>query len=92
MTGDAWRATRDGGLSAYDRVVDFATSTALQSRGENNSAAAAEKLAESRVAAVPDGIRVYAVGDVRSNSAKRVASAVGEGSMCVGFIYRVLNQ
>lgn len=33
---------------------------------------------------------VFAVGDVRSGSVKRVASAVGEGSICVQMIHRVL--
>ena len=33
---------------------------------------------------------VFAVGDVRSGSVKRVASAVGEGSICVQFVHRVL--
>jgi thioredoxin reductase (NADPH) len=33
---------------------------------------------------------VFAVGDVRSNSVKRVASAVGEGSVCVQLLHRVL--
>jgi thioredoxin reductase (NADPH) len=35
--------------------------------------------------------RVYAVGDVRSGSVKRLASAVGEGSIVVQFIHRALN-
>ncbi len=35
--------------------------------------------------------RVYAVGDVRSGSVKRVASAVGEGSIVVPFIHRALS-
>ena len=35
---------------------------------------------------------VFAVGDVRSNSVKRVASAVGEGSICVQFIHRTLTE
>jgi thioredoxin reductase (NADPH) len=30
---------------------------------------------------------VFAAGDVRSGSAKRVASAVGEGSMAVSFVH-----
>jgi thioredoxin reductase (NADPH) len=34
---------------------------------------------------------VFAVGDVRANSVKRVASAVGEGSMAVQFIHEVLK-
>jgi thioredoxin reductase (NADPH) len=33
---------------------------------------------------------VFAVGDIRSESVKRVASAVGEGSMAVQFVHRVL--
>jgi thioredoxin reductase (NADPH) len=35
---------------------------------------------------------VFAVGDVRSGSAKRVAAAVGEGSVCVQLVHRVLNE
>ncbi len=35
---------------------------------------------------------VFAVGDVRSQSVKRVASAVGEGSISVQFIHRVLQE
>lgn len=34
---------------------------------------------------------VFAIGDVRSSSIKRVASAVGEGSICVQFVHKVLN-
>jgi thioredoxin reductase (NADPH) len=36
--------------------------------------------------------RVFAVGDVRSGSVKRVASAVGEGSVAVQLIHRVLAE
>jgi len=35
---------------------------------------------------------VFAVGDVRANSVKRVASAVGEGSVAVQFVHRVLAE
>jgi thioredoxin reductase (NADPH) len=35
---------------------------------------------------------VFAVGDVRAGSVKRVASAVGEGSICVQLIHRVLAE
>ncbi len=35
---------------------------------------------------------VFAVGDVRAGSMKRVASAVGEGSMAVQFVHRVLTE
>jgi len=35
---------------------------------------------------------VFAVGDVRSGSIKRVASAVGEGSIAVSFVHRALQE
>jgi thioredoxin reductase (NADPH) len=35
---------------------------------------------------------VFAVGDVRSGSVKRIASAVGEGSVCVQFVHRALRE
>ena len=35
---------------------------------------------------------VFAVGDVRSGSVKRIASAVGEGSICVQFAHRALRE
>ena len=35
---------------------------------------------------------VFAVGDIRSGSIKRVASAVGEGSMAVQFVHRFLAE
>ena len=36
--------------------------------------------------------RVFAVGDIRAGSIKRVASAVGEGSMAVQFVHQVLAE
>jgi len=36
--------------------------------------------------------RVFAVGDVRSGSVKRVASSVGEGSVAVQLVHRVLAE
>ncbi len=35
---------------------------------------------------------VFAVGDVRAGNVKRVASAVGEGSIAVSFVHRVLSE
>ena len=35
---------------------------------------------------------VFAVGDVRSNNVKRVASAVGEGSIAISLVHRVLQE
>jgi thioredoxin reductase (NADPH) len=36
--------------------------------------------------------RIFAVGDIRADSVKRVASAVGEGSMCIRFVHEVLDD
>jgi len=36
--------------------------------------------------------RVFAVGDVRSGSVKRVASAVGEGSIAINLVHRALAE
>jgi len=35
---------------------------------------------------------LFAVGDVRSGNIKRVASAVGEGSIAVAFVHQVLHE
>lgn len=35
---------------------------------------------------------IFAAGDVRFNSIKRVASAVGEGSMTVKFVHQFLSM
>lgn len=35
---------------------------------------------------------VYAVGDARSGNVKRIASAVGEGAICVQFVHRTLSE
>src|SRR5262249_28167322 len=35
---------------------------------------------------------VFAVGDVRASSVKRVASAVGEGSICVSLVHKALQE
>ena len=34
---------------------------------------------------------IFAAGDVRAGSGKRVAAAVGEGSGCVGIVHRYLE-
>ena len=35
---------------------------------------------------------VFAIGDVRHNSVKRVASAVGEGAMAIAFVHEYLAE
>lgn len=47
----------------------------------------AERLLEPLESNLPG---IFAVGDVRSGSVKRVASAVGEGANCVSSLHRVI--
>jgi thioredoxin reductase (NADPH) len=35
---------------------------------------------------------VFAIGDVRAGSLKRVASAVGEGSIAIAAVHQVLHE
>ena len=35
---------------------------------------------------------VFAIGDVRGGNIKRVASAVGEGSIAIAFVHQVLHE
>jgi thioredoxin reductase (NADPH) len=35
---------------------------------------------------------VFAVGDARSGSVRRVASAVGEGSICISLVHQSLRE
>ena len=49
----------------------------------------ARRAASARDAACPG---VFAVGDVRGGNIKRVASAVGEGSIAVAFVHQVLHE
>ena len=35
---------------------------------------------------------VFAVGDVRAGNVKRVASAVGEGSIAISFVHQILKE
>jgi thioredoxin reductase (NADPH) len=35
---------------------------------------------------------IFAIGDVRSGSVKRVAAGVGEGSMVIAFVHKYLGQ
>jgi thioredoxin reductase (NADPH) len=58
---------------------------------------AREELLDWSLARVPHLLEtsrhgVFAVGDVRAGSVKRVASAVGEGSVCVQLVHRALAE
>ncbi len=35
---------------------------------------------------------VFCVGDARSSGVKRVASAVGEGSICIQLVHRAMQE
>ena len=41
---------------------------------------------------IETGPGVFAVGDVRAGNVKRVASAVGEGSIAVAFVHQALRE
>ena len=45
---------------------------------------------ESKRAGLPPAETALAVGDVRANPVKRVAAAVGEGSMAIAFVHQFL--
>jgi thioredoxin reductase (NADPH) len=54
-------------------------------------------VAEWPLARAPHGLEtslpgVFAVGDVRAGSMKRVASAVGEGAAAVALVHRALRE
>ncbi len=40
----------------------------------------------------PRADRLYPIGDVRAGSLKRVASAVGEGSIAIAAVHQVLHE
>jgi thioredoxin reductase (NADPH) len=49
-------------------------------------------LAQTRECPVRDNLPgIFAAGDVRSRSIKRVAAGVGEGSMAIAFVHQFLQ-
>jgi thioredoxin reductase (NADPH) len=60
-------------------------------RGEDLSATrwTSARRPESFETSIPG---IFAVGDVRCGSVKRVAAAVGEGSACIQQVHRVLHE
>jgi thioredoxin reductase (NADPH) len=59
---------------------------------KNGNAALAAKLHRTPYLLETNLSGVFVAGDVRFDSVKRVASAVGEGSMAVMYIHRYLNS
>ena len=72
---------------ATDNKGFVMTGAALDADALDHSGWTPERPPTHLEASVPG---VYAVGDVRSGSVKRVASAVGEGSVCIQFVHQVL--
>jgi len=62
--------------------------------GRDALAAASDRDSSSRSPLLFESTRdgVFAVGDVRAGSVKRVASAVGEGSMAVRLVHEYLDE
>lgn len=58
----------------------------------SNSSAGAVSIARNPLHLETSLPKVFAVGDVRANSVKRVASAVGEGSICIQLVHKVLAE
>jgi thioredoxin reductase (NADPH) len=81
MTGANPNTAWLGGCLALDQKLFIKTGTDL---GRNWSLRRAPYMLETSLPGV------FAVGDIRAGSVKRVASAVGEGSMAVQFVHKVL--
>ena len=78
---------RPTGCRPRSRWTSEATcSPALMSRDEPWSAGRDPYLLETSVPGI------FACGDVRSGPVKRVAAAVGEGSMCIAFVHQYLKD
>ena len=77
------------GCVALDEKGFVKTGTDL---GHDNLSQAGWSLARPPLLLETNRPHVFAVGDVRSGSVKRVASAVGEGSICVQLVFRSLAQ
>ena len=70
---------------------------ALDERGYVLTGPDVRATASGAMAAIPTSSRpacpgIFACGDVRSGPVKRVAAAVGEGSMCIAFVHQYLKD
>jgi thioredoxin reductase (NADPH) len=89
MTGAAPATRWLDGCVALDEKGFIKTGTDLSSddlASRNWPAARSPHLLETSLPGV------FAVGDVRGGNVKRVASAVGEGSVAVSFVHQVLSE
>jgi thioredoxin reductase (NADPH) len=84
MVGAAPRTDWLGGLAGRDQHGHLLTGSAAVSHGWP-----LERAPHPYETTVP---RLFAVGDVRAGSVKRVASAVGEGSVVVSQLHQLLAE
>ncbi|MDP9178456.1 MAG: FAD-dependent oxidoreductase [Gemmatimonadota bacterium] len=89
MTGAAPSTKWLKGCVALDRQGFIKTGTDLSAE---DLAAASWPLARQPHLLETSRPGVFAVGDVRAGNVKRVASAVGEGSIAVSFVHRALEE
>jgi thioredoxin reductase (NADPH) len=89
MTGAVPNTSWLGGCIALDEKGFVKTGSTLSAE---NLAAARWPLARAPHVLETSVPRVFAVGDVRSGSMKRVASAVGEGSTAISLVHQALAE
>jgi len=89
MTGAVPNTRWLEGCVALDDKKFVRTGTSLRSE---DLATAGWALARAPFLLETSAPGVFAVGDVRSGSVKRIASAVGEGSICVQVVHQALRE
>ena len=87
MTGAKPNTEWLSGCLALDDKGFILTGLDLTSRAGGGTRAVAARAALHLETSLP---RIFAVGDVRSGSVKRVAASVGEGSACIQLVHQVL--
>jgi thioredoxin reductase (NADPH) len=89
MTGAAPNTPWLQGCVALDEAGFIKTGPDLSAQDLSASGWSLPRAPHSMETSLPG---VFAAGDVRSRSVKRVASAVGEGSVCVQFVHQALQE
>jgi thioredoxin reductase (NADPH) len=84
-------------IGAVPRTEWLPRDIETDSRGFVRTGSAVEKLSDGATRREPFHLEtsrrgVFAAGDVRADSVKRVASAVGEGSMAIQFVHEYLKE